>query len=69
MTDSRIYKTNMKSWHPLKSAALLVLIGGLLISTASCRYFALERKLNPDHADFFDKVRNRLVEQLKQRRH
>lgn len=43
----------------------LVLIFGLLLSTASCRFYMLERKLNPDDADFIDKARYIITEKEK----
>ena len=40
-----------------KKTLSLLLIFFVLLSAASCRYYALEKKLNPDDADFISKVR------------
>lgn len=42
---------------PLATPLTLLLIFSILFTTASCRYYALEKKLNPDDADFISKVR------------
>ena len=65
MTKGIDIKHRVKKTAAKKSFLPLLLISILLVSAASCRYYMLQRNLNPDHADFIEKVRYIIQEKEK----
>lgn len=47
------------------SSISLFLVLSLLLTASSCRYYTLEKRLNPDHSDFISKVRYIITEKEK----
>ncbi len=58
-------KTKHKFKNPFGLSIVLLLIFCVLLSPSSCRYYSLEKKLEPDDADFISKVRYIISEKEK----
>ncbi len=58
-------KSKKKLKNPLNLSISLFLVFCLLITASSCRYYMLEKKLDPDDADFISKVRYIILEKEK----